>query len=157
MAESTFDDKGQKVVWAAAVTQVDTTAKEVIGSTRYHGVKVYRYLEYTAGSTGVAAADGVIVGYLAADRTKVTADVSTCDATPIPAGMLVSAPAEGQFCWVQVKGPATVSQAIASGSNGCPCKFSTDGALSIQTAVTLNNAAVASNASAKTVILTCPA
>ena len=110
----TLDDKGQKVVWSGAVTDVHTNQKEVIGSTRYHGMKVYRYHKFDNGSGNVAAVAGDIVIFNNAAQDIVLADFSdlTGSTHAVVAGMFVSAPADGQFCWLQVRGPATLRQAI---------------------------------------------
>ena len=153
----TLDDKGQKVVWSGAVTDVHTTQKEVIGSTRFHGMKVYRYYKFDNGSGSVAAVSGNIAVFKATTQDTVTSDVSDGDTNKVAAGMFVSAPADGQFCWLQVRGPATVNQAINSGADGAGCiPHSTDGMLTVATANDLiAPCATASDASEKMVWLHC--
>jgi len=129
----TLDDKGQKVVWSGAVTDVNTTQKEVIGATRYHGTKVYKYVHFTIGATAVVAGD--FAAYLKLRRDSVTADFSTTDI--VPAGMFISAPATGNFCWIQVRGPATATVAnLSSVANGRQCMIdaSNDKKVVVQTA-----------------------
>ena len=153
----TLDDKGQKVVWSGAVTDVHTTQKEVIGSTRFHGMKVYRYHKFDNGSGSVAAVSGNIAIFKATTQDIVTSDVTDGDTNLVAAGMFVSAPTDGQFCWLQVRGPATVNQAINSGADGAACMpHSTDGMLTIATANdVIISCATASDASAKMVWLHC--
>ena len=112
-----LDDKGQKVVWSGAVTDVHTTQKEVIGSTRFHGMNVYRYYKFDNGGDSVAAVSGNIAVFIATKQDTVTSDASSGDTNKVAAGMFVSVPADGQFCWLQVRGPATVNQAINSGAD----------------------------------------
>ena len=107
----TLDDKGQKVVWSGAITEVHSTQKETVGAVRYHGTKVYKQVHFTQGATAVASGD--FAGYLKERRDSVTADFSTTDI--VPAGMFVSTPADGNFCWIQVRGPATCTVANLSG------------------------------------------
>tara|TARA_R100001530_G_scaffold45237_1_gene34155 strand:+ start:1671 stop:2153 length:483 start_codon:yes stop_codon:yes gene_type:complete len=152
-----LDDKGQKVVWAGAVTDVHTNQKEVIGSTRFHGMKVYRYYKFDNGSGSVAAVSGNIAVFKATTQDIVTSDVSDGDTNKVAAGMFVSVPADGQFCWLQVRGPATVNLAVNSGADGAGCQpHSTDGMLTIQTASDIiAPCATASDVSAKMVWLHC--
>ena len=152
----TLDDKGQKVVWSGAVTDVHTNQKEVIGSTRFHGMKVYRYYKFDNGSA-VAAVSGNIAVFKAETQDIITSDVSTGDTNKVAAGMFVSVPADAQFCWLQVRGPAVVNLAINSGADGAGCQpHSTDGMLTIQTASDIiEPCATASDASAKMVWLHC--
>ena len=153
----TLDDKGQKVVWSGAVTDVHTTQKEVIGSTRFHGMKVYRYYKFDNGADNIAAVSGNIAVFFAEKQDTVTSDVSSGDTNKVAAGMFVSVPADGQFCWLQVRGPATVNQAINSGADGAGCiPHSTDGMLTIATANdVIAPCATASDASALMVWLHC--
>ena len=135
----TLDDKGQKVVWSGAVTDVHTTQKEVIGSTRFHGMKVYRYHKFDQGA--IAAVSGNVVMFKAGTQDLVTSDTSAADAAPVAAGVLVSAPADGQFCWVQCRGPATLSTALAgSPGAGDALIAGTDGAATKATADILHMA-----------------
>jgi len=151
----TLDDKGQKVVWSGAVTDVHTNQKEVIGSTRFHGMKTYRYHKFDIGA--IAAVVGNLVMFKATTQDLVTSDTSAGDATAVAAGLLVSAPADGQFCWVQTRGPATVNITLAgSAADGDGLIPGTDGALTIQTAGSIIPAcAQASDASAKMVWMNC--
>ena len=152
-----LDDKGQKVVWAGAVTDVHTNQKEVIGSTRFHGMKVYRYYKFENGTGSVAAVSGNIAVFKATTQDICTSDISDGDTNKVAAGMFVSVPADGQFCWLQVRGPATVNQAVNSGADGAGCQpHSTDGMLTIQTASDIiMPCATASDVSAKMVWLHC--
>jgi len=151
----TLDDKGQKVVWSGAVTDVHTNQKEVIGSTRFHGMKTYRYHKFDIGA--IAAVVGNLVMFKATTQDLVTSDTSAGDTTAVAAGLLVSAPADGQFCWVQTRGPATVNLTLAgSAADGDGLIPGTDGALTIQTAGSIIPAcAQASDASAKMVWMNC--
>ena len=152
-----LDDKGQKVVWSGAVTDVHTTQKEVIGSTRFHGMNVYRYYKFDNGGDSVAAVSGNIAVFIATKQDTITSDVSSGDTNKVAAGMFVSVPADGQFCWLQVRGPATVNLAINSGADGAACMpHSTDGMLTIATANdVIVSCATASDASEKMVWLHC--
>ena len=153
----TLDDKGQKVVWSGAVTDVHTNQKEVIGSTRFHGMKVYRYYKFENGSGSVAAVSGNLAVFKATTQDIITSDFSDGDTNKVAAGMFVSVPADGQFCWLQVRGPATTNLAIDSGADGAACMIhSVDGQLTIATgAIVVAHCATASDASAKMIWLHC--
>ena len=155
-----LDDKGQKVVWSGAVTDVHTTQKEVIGSTRFHGMNVYRYHKFDNGADSVAAVSGNIAIFKNAAQDIVTSDFSDLAGSThaVVAGMFVSVPADGQFCWLQVRGPATLNLAInGSAVDGIGlAAHTTDGMATIAVSGQLfPSFATASDASAKVVWLHC--
>ena len=81
--------------------------------------KLYKYVQYDTGSGSVAAVSGQACYYYTLDGYKlnqVTSDLS--DSVNIGAGILQSAPTDGQFCWIQIKGAATMSIALTAGSDG---------------------------------------
>ena len=84
--------------------------------------KLYKYVQYVVGAGTVAAVSGNVVGYYAASGASagqidiVTADVS--DTAKAGAGVLQSAPATTEYCWIQVTGPATLTTALTSGADG---------------------------------------
>ena len=83
--------------------------------------KVYKWVQYDTGSGSVAAASGNVAYYYTLDGYKnnqVTSDLS--DSVEIGAGVLQSAPTDGQYCWVQIKGPATLNTALTAGADGDP-------------------------------------
>ena len=82
----------------------------------FNGVdgKCYKFVLYSAGA--LASAVGDVASYVAESGTSVTVDVSASD--NIGAGVLMSAPADGEYCWVQIKGVATVSTALTAGADG---------------------------------------
>ncbi len=78
--------------------------------------KAYKYVQYNAGTGAVAAVAGQVAYYYLAGGYKnsiVTSDLS--DSVNLGAGVLQSAPATGQYCWVQIAGPATLSIALTAG------------------------------------------
>ena len=76
----------------------------------------------------------------------------------VTAGVLMSAPADGEYCWIQTHGPATLNTALTAGADGnaLTAVGATDGTLDVSAAVTDHIAAIAVDASAKIVFLTCP-
>ena len=75
-----------------------------------NGTRIYKYVQYDTGSGSVAAVSGNAAYYYTLDGYKlfkVTSDLS--DSIEIGAGILQSAPTDGQYCWVQIKGMATLA------------------------------------------------
>ena len=123
--------------------------------------KLYKYVQYVVGAGTVAAVAGNVVGYYAASGTSagqidiVTADVS--DTAKAGAGVLQSAPATSEYCWIQVTGPATLTTALASGADGNALTIgTTDSTLKVSAAVTDSICATAIDASAKIVMCQFP-
>jgi hypothetical protein len=124
--------------------------------------KSYRFVRYLAGSGPVAAVAGNAVYIYAPSgvSTGVTNDVTSdlSDSSEIAAGVLMSAPASGDYCWIQTRGVVTLTPALTAGADGDPVTASgaTDGTLDVVAAVTDPVAGYAVDASAKIVFLTCP-
>lgn len=125
-----------------------------------HDGKEYKFVQYEAGSGSVAAVAGNVAYYYgttgASSATVVTSDLS--DSVNVTAGMLMAAPADGEYCWVQTRGYATLNTALTAGSDGnaLTAVGATDGTLDASAAATDHIAAIALDADAKIVLLTCP-
>lgn len=124
-----------------------------------HTGRVYKFVRYDPAEAAVAAVAGNFAYYIAetgAETFVVTSDLS--DSNNVGAGMLMSAPAAGVYCWIQVQGPATLETALSAGADGNALTpvGATDGTLDVSNAVTDHIAAIAMDASAKKVIITCP-
>lgn len=103
--------------------------------------KIYKYVQYDTGAGPVAAVSGQVAYYYTLDGYKnhqVTSDLS--DSLEIGAGVLQSAPTDGQYCWIQIKGPATLSIAPTAGVDGDPLTptGATDGTLDVNVATAAN-------------------
>ena len=123
------------------------------------GVKTYKYVQYDTGAGAVAAASGNVSYYYTLDGYKnnqVTSDLS--DSVEIGAGVLQSAPTDGQYCWVQIGGAATLTTALTAGADGDPLTptGSTDGTLDVSAAVTDHVCAYAGDASDDEIICSFP-
>lgn len=124
--------------------------------------KEYTFVQYNSGAGAVAAVAGNFTYYYApggisAGATSVvTSDVS--DSAGVGAGMLLAAPTTGQYCWIQTWGPATLTTALTAGADGnaLTAVGATDGTLDVSALVSDHIAAVAVDASAKIVFITCP-
>lgn len=82
--------------------------------------KAYKYVVYNEATAAVAGVAGEVAYYYLLDGYKnneVTSDVS--DATGgIGAGVLQAALADGEYGWVQIEGPATLTIALTAGTDG---------------------------------------
>lgn len=117
--------------------------------------KVYKFVQYTTAVGAVAAVAGNACYYYApsgvsaGSSTVVTSDLS--DSANLGAGILQSAPANNEYCWIQIKGPATITPALTAGADGnaLTAAGATDGTLDVSAAVTDAICAYAIDASAK--------
>jgi hypothetical protein len=124
--------------------------------------KLYKYVQYVVGAGSVAAVSGNVVGYYAASgasagqTTIVTADVS--DTARAGAGVLQSAPATEEYCWIQVTGPATLTTALTAGADGNALTLvgAGDSTLDVSDAVTDAVCATAIDASEKIIMCQFP-
>ena len=113
---------------------------------------VYKWVQYDTGSGSVAAVAGQVAYYYTLDGYKnnqVTSDLS--DSVELGAGVLKSTPTDGQYCWIQIKGAATLTIALTAGADGDPLTptGSGDGTLDVSGAVTDNVCAIAGDISDK--------
>lgn len=120
--------------------------------------KVYKFVQYDTGAGPVAAVAGNVAYYYGTtgSSTVVTSDLS--ESVNVTAGVLMSAPADGEYCWIQTGGVATLTTALTAGADGnaLTAVGATDGTLDVSALVTDHIAAIALDASAKIVLLTCP-
>lgn len=123
------------------------------------GGKIYKYVQYDTGVGAVASEVGDVVYYYTLDGYKnnqVTPDLS--DSVEIGAGVLQSKPGDGEYCWVQIKGPATLRLALTAGTDGDPLTptGSTDGTLDVSALATDHVCAYAGDISYKEIICDFP-
>jgi hypothetical protein len=122
--------------------------------------KRYRFVLFNDGAGSVAAASGNFAyvyapsGTSAGATTTVTSDLS--DSAGVGAGVFQSVPADGEYCWVQISGFATLTTALTAGADGDALTptGSTDGTLDLAVAGETDHiCAHAIDASAKIVLL----
>ena len=124
--------------------------------------KRYRYVQYNSGAGAVAAVAGNMVYYYAVSGASAgQTDIVTMDVTDsggIGAGALQAVIATTGYGWIQTGGVATLTTALTAGADGNALTAigTTDGTLDVSAAVTDFICAVAIDASAKIVFLTCP-
>lgn len=123
---------------------------------------LYKYVKYNGGAGSVAAVAGNFVfnyapsGASAGATTEVTSDVT--DSGGIGMGVLQAVIASGGYGWIQITGTATLTTALKAGADGnaLTAVGTDDGTLDVSAAVTDYICAVAVDATAKIVFLTCP-
>lgn len=149
---------GLKRVFLTPLTTNDASDKEGVGTIRFEGNKVYKYVKYDDGAA-VAAVAGNACYYLAAGGAQdsvVTSDVSA--SVNIGAGILQSVLTDQYYGWVQIKGPAVMASALSAGADGnaLTAVGTTDGKLDVSAAVTDAVCAYADDASAFEIICDFP-
>ena len=126
------------------------------------GGKIYKFVKFNNGAGNVAAVAGnvcyyyAVSGASAGETTEVTMDVT--DSVGIGAGVFQSVPADGEYCWIQIKGVATLTTALTAGADGNALTAigTTDGTLDVSALVTDAVVAYAIDASAKIVFCDFP-
>lgn len=121
--------------------------------------KRYRFVLFNDGDGDVAAVAGNFAyvyapsGASAGATTTVTSDLS--DSAGVGAGVFMAAPADGEYCWVQISGFATLTTALTAGADGNALTpvGATDGTLDVSALVTDHICAIAIDATAKIVLL----
>jgi hypothetical protein len=133
-----------------------------VGAITEHDGKKYKLYLFNNGAGDVAAVSGN-VAYIYAVSGASAGQTNTCtmdltDTQEIGAGVFQSVPADGEYCWLQVTGPATLTTALTAGADGDPLTptGSTDGTLDVVTAATDAVCAYAIDASAKIVMCAFP-
>lgn len=121
--------------------------------------KAYKYVQYDTGAGSVAAVSGQVAYYYLAsgyNGNVVTSDLS--DSVNVGAGVLQSAPTDGQYCWIQIRGAATLSIALTAGADGNALTpvGATDGTLDVSALVTDHICAIADDISAKEIVCMFP-
>lgn len=145
------------------VTAVDTEAKFYPGQVMCQPdggiMKKYKYVKYvTAGADGVA---GNVAFYVlpATDTTGTQVSSVVAEGGGIGAGVLQSAIGNGEYGWVQIKGPATLTTALTAGADGNALTgvgAGAAGTLDVSALVTDAVVAYAIDASAKIVLCDFP-
>lgn len=127
----------------------------------YNG-KQYKYVQFNNGAGNVASVAGNVCYYYAVSGASAgQVDIVTMDVTDsggIGAGVFQAVIADTGYGWIQTKGTATLTTALTAGADGNALTAigTTDGTLDVSALVTDFICAVAVDASAKIVFLTCP-
>lgn len=152
-------------------TNVSTTpefAPGTIGANWSGSFKVYKYVKYNDGTANLDLAAGDVVYYVddtGYGASTVTADASDSTGQEIGAGVvLATVTDDASYFWVQIKGPATVTETLGgSAGDGDPLsatgaadKALTKAAEADSTGVYKPVCAIAVDASAKEIICDFP-
>ena len=142
------------------IDQVDATPLFEPGTVYFDDDnRAFKYVQYDTGAGGVAAVQGQVAYYYTLDGYKnnqVTSDLS--DSIELGAGVLASEPTDGQYCWIQIKGPSTLSIALTAGVDGDPLTptGATDGTLDVTALVTDHVCAFAGDISDQEIVCDFP-
>ena len=137
-------------------TEVSDSATFLVGQKGMDAAgNTFKYVQYDTGAGSIAAVSGQVAYYYAPSGASagavnvVTSDLS--DSNEVGAGVLQSAPTDGQYCWVQIGGTATLTIALTAGADGDPLTptGAGDGTLDVTAAATSPVCAFAIDASAK--------
>lgn len=118
---------GFKATYITAITDVDSTDIEGIGTLRWEGEKLYKYVRLQNETATVAGAAGDLCQYDAESgykNNRVVTDLTDASTMPIGAGLLAGTVAgvagTAYYCWIQIKGAGTLVEAIAASVDGTP-------------------------------------
>lgn len=129
---------GLKRVFLTPLDTIDTIDKEGIGTIRFEGNKIYKYIRYDEAAAAVDGIAGEVTYYILDTGypiSEVTSDVSAGGAATavIGAGVLQAGLADEEYGWIQIKGQATLTIALVSGADGNALEPGTgDGTLKIK-------------------------
>jgi hypothetical protein len=102
------------------LTSVSTTPLFTVGdAVKNFDGKWYKYVQYVEGAAATDGVAGEVTYYYTLDGYKlnqVTSDLS--DSIEIGAGVLQANVSDLEYCWVQIKGAATLSIALSAGADG---------------------------------------
>jgi len=107
-----------RTIFKTQLTDVDTTAKDTVGSLRWKDDKLYKYVQIKNVTTASGVA-GDPVAYFASTgftNSRVVIHLADADAQPIGAGLLcgtvTGTGGTAYYGWIQVRGEGTVPTAI---------------------------------------------
>lgn len=153
--------RGLKRIFATALTETKSYDAEGVGAIRFEGNNVYKWVKYNSGTGTVAAVAGNVAYYMNAANdgyanSEVTSDLS--DSDDVGAGVLMAVIPTGEYGWVQIRGMATITTALAGGADGnaLTAAGATDGTLDVSAAVTDHVCAVAIDADEEEILCMFP-
>lgn len=156
---------GLKQVFTTAIDETATYDKEGIGTHRWVGNNCYKWVLFNNGAGDVASIAGDCAYYYGVSGDAVTGGYETNTVTMdrtdayMGAGLFQAVIADASYGWIQIKGPATMTQALTAGADGNALTHTgagADGALDVSAAVTDAVVAYATDASAKKIVCDFP-
>jgi hypothetical protein len=157
--------KGIKKVFSTGLTETMDYDREGIGAIRNEGNNVYKWVKYNQGAGAVAAVAGNVVYYYGVSGDAVSGGYENSEVTMdrtdayLGAGVLQAVIANGEFGWIQIKGPATLTTSPTAGADGQPLTHvgaGADGTLDVSALVTDPIVAFATDISADKIICDFP-
>jgi hypothetical protein len=155
-----------KQTFITGLADQSTSDLEGVGTIRREGPnKIYKWVKYNNGAGDVAAIVGDVAYYYGVSADAVTGgyenSVVTMDRTDayMGAGVFQSIIADASYGWIQIRGPATLTQALTAGADGNALTHTgagADGALDVSAAVTDTVVAFATDVSAKKIVCNFP-
>jgi hypothetical protein len=145
---------------SAVYTNLNEGRTPAIGDVFFgNGNRVYKFVQYKEGTAATDGVAGEVAYYYTLDGYKlnqVTSDLS--DSIEIGAGVLQATVSDAEYCWVQIKGPATLTIALTAGADGDPLTptGAGDGTLDVSAAATDNVCAIAGDASDNEIVCDFP-
>lgn len=134
---------GFKATYVTGLTDVSTVDVEGVGTLRYANGNMYKWVKFDNGTGGLAAIAGAACEYF--EATGYSNNIVTRDSTDggyVGAGVFVSVPADGSYCWIQIGGVMTLTSALeATALKADTLMMGTDGALTKWNANTTSAAA----------------
>ena len=110
--------KGLKRVFVTALDDVSATDDEGVGTIRFEGMNVYKYVKYDDGAANLDLIPGDVVGYVSYPNGVVTGDQSSA-VDIIGAGVSMgTVTVDASYFWIQIKGLADLSQDVTAGALG---------------------------------------
>ena len=159
---------GIKKVFQGPVTQVDTTDLEEVGTIRFEGNKIYKYVKLYNDTATAAVVVGDALCYASPggyESNTVVMDLNDAGSSGsiicagCATGTVTGTVDTAYYIWVQIKGTITTTKDLpgtADGKTVTMSDASADGTLVAQNAATEQTVGIISDESANTLILDCP-
>ena len=104
-----------KTTFRTQLTDTSTTDIEGVGTLRYEGKKMYKWVKYDDGTADLDIIVGNVLGYTLGgyENSVVTADVTDMDTIPSMAGVaLGTVTATDTYMWIQIGGMVTLATTV---------------------------------------------
>jgi hypothetical protein len=156
---------GIKKIFQTKLTDTSTSDLEGVGTLRFEGNKIYKWVKFNNGAGNVASVAGGFAYYYAVSKNGASLGYENSEVTMdftdglIGAGVFQAIIADASYGWIQIRGPATLSIAIdvgAADGNALKISDAVDGAVEVRAAVTEERCAIATDFDANLVALNCP-
>ena len=135
---------GMKKVFQTLLADTSTKDKEGVGVLRFEGNKIYKWIKYNNGQNDIASVAGDVAYFYGVGTNASTGGYENSEVTMdqadayLGAGIIQAVIADGEYGWIQIKGPATINTALSAGGDGESLTHigSSDGTLDLSNAET---------------------